>query len=87
MAAVVDHRDRVLGTETFPTTRHGYRLMLAWMRSYGDLQRVGVECSGSYGDPQAWPADVLARLPDMPLSRLPELLPWNWKRGLIAKAA
>ena len=29
-------------------------------------------------DPQAWLADVLARLPDMPLSRLPELLPWNW---------
>lgn len=23
--------------------------MLAWMRSFGDLQRVGVECSGSYG--------------------------------------
>ena len=29
-------------------------------------------------DPQAWLADVLARLPDMPMSRLPELLPWNW---------
>ena len=29
-------------------------------------------------DPQAWLADVLARLPDMPLSRLQELLPWNW---------
>lgn len=49
VAAVVDHCDRVLGTESFPTTRHGYRLMLAWMRSFGDLQRVGVECSGSYG--------------------------------------
>ena len=31
-------------------------------------------------DPQAWLADVLARLPDMPLSRLPDLLPWNWPR-------
>ena len=31
-------------------------------------------------DPQAWLADVLARLPDMPISRLPELLPWNWPR-------
>jgi len=30
-------------------------------------------------DPQAWLADVLARLPDMPVSRAPELLPWNWK--------
>lgn len=38
-------------------------------------------------DPQAWLADVLARLPDMQLSRLPELLPWNWKRGMIARAA
>ncbi len=49
VATVVDHRDCVLGTASFPTTRHGYRLMLAWMRSFGDLQRVGVECSGSYG--------------------------------------
>ena len=38
-------------------------------------------------DPQAWLADVLARLPETTLSRLPELLPWNWKRGPIAKAA
>ena len=29
-------------------------------------------------DPQAWLADVLARLPGTPLSRLAELLPWNW---------
>ena len=38
-------------------------------------------------DPQAWLADVLARLSDMPLSRLRELLPWNWKPTKIAKAA
>lgn len=49
VAAVVDPHDRVLGTESFATTRHGYRLMLAWMRSFGDLQRIGIECSGSYG--------------------------------------
>jgi len=30
-------------------------------------------------DPQAWLADVLKRLPDMPVSRVHELLPWNWK--------
>ncbi|CAO3381879.1 IS66 family transposase [Azospirillum argentinense] len=29
--------------------------------------------------PQAWLADVLARIADMPQNRLPELLPWNWK--------
>ena len=30
-------------------------------------------------DPQAWLADVLKRLPDMPVSQLHELLPWNWQ--------
>jgi hypothetical protein len=29
-------------------------------------------------DPQAWLADVLARLADHPVHRLDELLPWNW---------
>jgi transposase len=39
-------------------------------------------------DPQAWLADVLARLPDHPAKRIAELLPWNWRRqNLAAKAA
>ncbi|HEX8486434.1 transposase domain-containing protein, partial [Sphingomonas sp.] len=29
-------------------------------------------------DPQAWLADVLARIADMLQHRLAELLPWNW---------
>jgi transposase len=29
-------------------------------------------------DPQAWLADVLARLPDYPMRRIDELLPWQW---------
>lgn len=29
-------------------------------------------------DPQAWLADVLARIADTPQKRLSELLPWNW---------
>ena len=30
-------------------------------------------------DPQAWLADVLARIADLPQNRLAELLPWNWQ--------
>jgi transposase len=30
-------------------------------------------------NPQAWLADVLARIADYPASRLSELLPWHWK--------
>ena len=30
-------------------------------------------------DPQAWLADVLARIAGMPQSRLHELLPWKWQ--------
>jgi transposase len=30
-------------------------------------------------DPQAWLADILTRIADLPQSRLHELLPWNWK--------
>ncbi|WP_425471713.1 transposase domain-containing protein [Rubellimicrobium rubrum] len=29
-------------------------------------------------DPQAWLADVLARIAGTPMSRLTELLQWNW---------
>lgn len=32
-------------------------------------------------DPQAWLADVLALVADMPQTRLHELLPWHWKAG------
>ncbi|TIP77241.1 MAG: IS66 family transposase, partial [Mesorhizobium sp.] len=31
-------------------------------------------------DPLAWLADVLARIAGIPHSRLPELLPWEWRK-------
>ncbi|CDI12118.1 protein of unknown function (plasmid) [Agrobacterium pusense] len=49
VAAVVDDYDRVLETRSFPTTRNGYRLMQVRMRTFGELQRIGVECTRSYG--------------------------------------
>ncbi|HEY2756265.1 MAG TPA: IS66 family transposase [Pseudolabrys sp.] len=38
-------------------------------------------------DPQAWLADVLARLQDHPARRIAELLPWNWKSRPPQRAA
>ncbi len=38
-------------------------------------------------DPQAWLADLLARLPDMTASQVPTLLPWNWKPSKVRQAA
>jgi transposase len=38
-------------------------------------------------DPQAWLADVLARLPDHPAKRVHELPPWNWRPQNVAHAA
>ena len=36
-------------------------------------------------DPQAWLADGLRRISDLPVSRLHELLPWNWRKPADAK--
>ena len=39
-------------------------------------------------DPQAWLADVLTRIADLPQNQLHELLPWNWRRPTeLLKAA
>jgi len=39
-------------------------------------------------DPQAWLADVLARIADTPITRLEQLLPWNWQQDMLnAQAA
>ena len=48
-AAIVTLEGAVLGTESFSTTRAGYRAILAWFRSHGELLRVGFESTGSYG--------------------------------------
>jgi len=49
VAAVLDLAGIVLGTESFATTRAGYRALLRWMRAYGEVREVGIEGTGSYG--------------------------------------
>ena len=49
VAAVLDELGRLLAKESFPTTRAGYRRLLRWLRSHGELAAVGVEGCGSWG--------------------------------------
>jgi transposase len=49
VAGVADQTGRVLGTKEFPATADGYVAALAWMRGHGELVKVGVEGTGSYG--------------------------------------
>jgi len=38
-------------------------------------------------DPQAWLADVLARINDHKIHDLAALLPWNWRRPMLGVEA
>ncbi len=38
-------------------------------------------------DPQAWLADVLARIADHKITDLAALLPWNWRHAIPAARA
>ena len=49
MAAALDGIGGLLGVEPFPATPAGYRMLLAWMGSFGAVARVGVEGTGAYG--------------------------------------
>lgn len=48
-AAVLDEAGRVLGDERFAACASGYQQLLAWLCSFGQLVKVGVEGTGSYG--------------------------------------
>ena len=49
VAAALDANGGVLGVESFPATRAGYRDLHAWLAGLGGLVRVGVEGTGAYG--------------------------------------
>jgi transposase len=38
-------------------------------------------------DPEAWLADVVARIADHPINRIDDLLPWKWQREVPQAAA
>ena len=49
VAATIDSTGKLLGVASFPATGAGYGDLLDWLRSWGDLDSVGVEGTGSYG--------------------------------------
>lgn len=49
VVAALDDAGMELGVESFPTTPAGYRAILRWLRSFGNLGRIGVEGTASYG--------------------------------------
>jgi transposase len=48
-AAALDATGRAIGNATFPASAAGYAQLLTWLRSFGVLDRVGIEGTGSYG--------------------------------------
>jgi transposase len=49
VGVALDHLGRRLGTHTIPTTPAGYAALVAWAGSFGPLEGIGLEGTGSYG--------------------------------------
>jgi transposase len=49
VVCALDEHGTELGVESFPTTPTGYREVLRWLRRFGEVERIGVEGTGSYG--------------------------------------
>jgi transposase len=49
VAAALDPLGGLLGTESFSTDSAGYKALLSWLASFGDVTKVGVEGTSSYG--------------------------------------
>ena len=49
VAAALDPLGGLLGTESFPTDSAGYKALLSWLASFGDVTKIGVEGTGSWG--------------------------------------
>jgi transposase len=49
VVAAIDANGGMLGTEAFPADESGYEALLAWLVSHGEVEKVGVEGTGSWG--------------------------------------
>jgi transposase len=49
VAAALDPLGGLLGSEPFATTPAGYKALLVWLEGFGEVGKVGVEGTGSYG--------------------------------------
>jgi len=49
VAAALDQRGALLGTEFFDASPQGYRALVDWLRAFGPVDKVGVEGTGAYG--------------------------------------
>jgi transposase len=49
VAAAIDHNGGVLGVEAFPADPGGFRDLVGWLAALGEIERVGVEGTGSWG--------------------------------------
>ena len=49
VAAALDPLGGLLGTESFATDPAGYKALLGWLERFGDVTKIGVEGTGSYG--------------------------------------
>jgi transposase IS66-like protein len=60
------------------TTAHKRRIVFALERAAAIYSLI-VTAKLNSVDPQAWLADVLARIAEHPAHRIDQLLPWNWQ--------
>ena len=49
VAAALDPLGRLVGTESFDADAAGYKALLVWLEDFGEVTKVGVEGTGSYG--------------------------------------
>ncbi len=49
VAAALDPLGALLGSEPFATTPAGYKQLLGWLEGFGDVAKIGIEGTGSYG--------------------------------------